>query len=141
MNKNTTAIISGIVLALLLLSASAATAQTAMVKAVKVKVNLLEYIAGGVGQGEREAIRKVQDNYDLKLVFANDDGNYLANVVVLITDSEGRELVHTVANGPWFLAELPQGEYTVSAVFEQEKQTATVSVDRDSLNVARFIWE
>jgi hypothetical protein len=107
----------------------------------KKKVNMIEYLSGGVGKGERSAMEKVQDEFDLKLVFALDKGDYLANVVVVIKDSSGEDLVHTTANGPWFLADLEPGEYAVSAVYENEKQSRKVAVGETDLDVVRFVWE
>jgi hypothetical protein len=104
------------------------------------KVNQIEYVSGGVGKGERDALQKMEKNFDVKFVFALDDGNYLSKVVTVIEDSGGKELLHTVSNGPWLYAKLPGGAYTVSAVHEDEKMTRKVKVDNGGLQVVRFTW-
>ena len=103
------------------------------------EVNRVEYISGGVGEGERMALEKAQDAFDLKLVFAREGGQYVADVIVAVTPEGGPLAVHAVSNGPWFLVQLEPGDYTVSATYEQQRKTRTVSVG-DGLTVERFFW-
>ncbi|RJR51307.1 MAG: carboxypeptidase regulatory-like domain-containing protein [Desulfobacteraceae bacterium] len=73
------------------------------------------YMSGGVGIGERQAMEKMAEGYDLKLVFATIEGNYLSFVDVKITDQKGNQVLTAQSNGPWFYADLPPGSYKVSA--------------------------
>ena len=81
----------------------------------KTKMNGMECISGGVGIGESQQMEKIAPAYNLKLVFAVDSGSHLAGVTVSITNSSGKELM-TVADGPWVLANVPQGTYKIEAV-------------------------
>lgn len=104
------------------------------------KVNQIEYVSGGIGKGERDALKKMEKNFDVKFVFAMEKGNYLSKVVTVIEDSGGKDLLHTVSDGPWLYVKLPNGAYTVSAVHEDEKMTRKVKVDNGGLQVVRFTW-
>jgi hypothetical protein len=79
------------------------------------QTNQVEILSGGVGDGSKEDIEAVQRDYSLKLVFTGDKGIYLANVNVSIRDKNGMEVVNTVTEGPFLLAKLEPGRYTVEA--------------------------
>src|SRR5262245_56608191 len=67
-------------------------------------------------------------DFNLKLVFTLSEGNFLAGVPVRITDSRGRVVVEDVAEGPFFMAKLPAGSYTVTASKDGSTQTRKVQV-------------
>lgn len=78
------------------------------------------YMSGGVGTGAREIMQRWGGNYNLKLTFAESSGNYLADVKLILEDANGKEIISTMANGPWFYIQLPPGNYTAKADFEGE---------------------
>jgi hypothetical protein len=73
------------------------------------------YVSGGIGLDERETLRLVGQDYDLRLSFAEKAGNYLSDVEVVIKDAGGKTALETVSQGPWFFAKLPEGRYTILA--------------------------
>lgn len=74
------------------------------------------FMSGGIGIGERDAMRTVAKDYNLHLAFvAGERGAYLGGARVRIEDSEGRVLLDTQALGPWFYARLPKARYRVVA--------------------------
>lgn len=74
------------------------------------------YISGGVGEHERQAMRAIQGQYNLQLVFAvKGTGAYVAGSKVKIADVKGRTLLEAVSNGPDFFAKLKPGNYMVTA--------------------------
>jgi hypothetical protein len=99
------------------------------------------YITGGVGASGRAEIEAVQDRYSLKLVFAYTNGEFLAEVNVVITDIAGNTLVSTDADGPWLLAKLPAGRYQVAATVDGETKTEQVSVPASGLKTINMLWE
>lgn len=72
------------------------------------------YISGGVGDEELEALAGVVRQYSLKLVFA-EGGSFLSDVAVLIEDARGQPVIEAVSDGPWFLARLKPGRYRLKA--------------------------
>ena len=90
----------------------------------------IRYLSGGVGQAEVAAMREAAPDYDLGLVFATREGNYLANVRVTVSDRRGREILTTVTDGPMVLVDLPPGSYRVEASANGRTVTRDVSVPR-----------
>lgn len=75
----------------------------------------LTYVSGGIGLDERETLRHVGQDYDLRLSFAEKAGNYLSDVEVVIKDAGGKTALEAISQGPWFFANLPAGKYTILA--------------------------
>lgn len=86
------------------------------------------YITGGVGMEERAVLEERMNDYNLKLIFALEEGNFLSNVDVTVADSAGKTVLQTTTNGPWLAARLPEGHYTVRATIQGETQEKTVEV-------------
>jgi hypothetical protein len=101
----------------------------------------IPYITGGVGLEEREEMMQMPRAYNLKLVFAVPEGNYLADVEVVISKSKGvPPLLKAMTEGPWLLVQLPEGEYEISANTCGEKKSQTVRVG-ESLRTVIFRWK
>jgi hypothetical protein len=81
------------------------------------------YMMGGVGIDERERMRRLAADYNLKLAFAEKAGVYLAGVDVILEDQSGKEIAAIAANGPWVYLRVPPGSYTVKAAFEGQSRT------------------
>jgi hypothetical protein len=79
----------------------------------------IKYMTGGVGIGERQRMANRQEDFNLKLAFAEQSGVYLADVDVAIEQS-GRELLGVETNGPWLYLRLPSGVYTIRATANGE---------------------
>ena len=63
-----------------------------------------------------------------KLVFFAEDGDFLANVHVIIKDAQGKVVIDTVCPGPWLIVDLPEGTYQARAeVGEKAQGVAIVS--------------
>jgi hypothetical protein len=77
----------------------------------------VQYVSGGVGEDDMNALDAEKDAYNLKLLFVA-GGAYLANVGVHITDSNGHEILDTKTEGPVLLVKIPRGSYTVTAAAE-----------------------
>lgn len=72
-------------------------------------------VTGGVGDEGRAAIRSMQNDYSLKVVFAGERGIFLSDVNVQILDHQGNLVVDNVTDGPMLLAALPPGHYVLQA--------------------------
>lgn len=76
------------------------------------------YRTGGIGESEAKAMQQAESQYPLSLEFvehARPRDEFLANVDVTIRDPAGTTTLRTVADGPFLLADLPDGRYTVIA--------------------------
>jgi hypothetical protein len=94
-------------------------------------------ISGGVGE-EINYMKSIEGQYNLKALFTENNGEYLAAVPVTITDSKGATLVDTLTKGPELLVTLPDGAYTITALQAGEKQEKKVTVSGKTLREAVF---
>ena len=100
----------------------------------------IPYLSGGISEEEREALRPMERNYDLKLIFATRAGNYLSDVHVTIMDAQGRKVLETVSAGPWFYTHLPAGKYKVMAEARGKTQQQVVQVSPQKQTQLQFHW-
>lgn len=76
----------------------------------------VQFLTGGVGKSERAAIEKEAGAYDLWLTVAERDGAYLSDVDVRIENDKGQVVLDTRTDGPFLLARLAPGRYSVRAL-------------------------
>ena len=87
----------------------------------------LQYSCGGIGVDESTAMRAAMKDYPLSLLFAAKDGDYLADISVVIKG--GKEEMQFKADGPVCLLKLPSGQYSVQATAKNGKsQSQQVNV-------------
>jgi hypothetical protein len=72
-------------------------------------------LSGGYGAEERDALGAREAEYNVSLVFAAQDGDYLGGADVVIKNAKGETVLEATAEGPWFFVRLPQGNYTITA--------------------------
>jgi len=101
----------------------------------------VQYVSGGIGVGERNAMHAAARNYDLHLTFATRKrGAYLADVDVTVHDAKGRTILQATSEGPWLYAKLPPGEYRVTAVMNGEKRVHSTRIGPGHLRQVIFRW-
>ena len=93
----------------------------------------IQMVSGGIGDGEMDDIAATQKNYSLKLVFAQTNGEYLADIGVKVRDHSGNIVVNTTSGGPILLMNLTPGSYTVISTVAGEKETQRVMVNSHGL--------
>jgi hypothetical protein len=92
------------------------------------------YFSGGFGVEQREHLMTaVADDYNVKLEFALDEGNYLGDVRVEITDGDGARVMEALSKGPWFFTRLPPGRYRVEVSGYGQAFADSVSVPASGL--------
>lgn len=75
----------------------------------------IRYVSGKVDISSMRAMDKEESAYNLKLLLAGKNGEYLSNVNVKITDDKGNVLLDTATKGPVMLAKIPHGHYLIDA--------------------------
>lgn len=98
------------------------------------------YVSGGIGETEQQQLRAHEADYNLKLIFTLTEGNYLADVNVVVSDAKGGKLVEHQAGGPFFMAKLPAGRYTVAATYEGKTVKRNVQVGGKGLRTEYLRW-
>jgi len=82
----------------------------------------IAYVTGGVGDTEQRYIERHYGGYSFKLVNAG-NGAYVSNVRVTLENDRGETILQTITEGPWLLADLPAGEYVVTARFNKQTRS------------------
>ncbi|NMC74955.1 MAG: carboxypeptidase regulatory-like domain-containing protein [Geobacteraceae bacterium] len=100
----------------------------------------ITFISGGVGYDEREALKKVEGDYNLRLLFAARSGELVADVKVTIQDAKGKTILEAVAGGPRFFAKLAPGAYRITAVQNGTPMTRTVTISSKRPASQAFYW-
>jgi hypothetical protein len=106
------------------------------------RAGTITYLTGGATHEEANALKRAAQEYPLELVFMERDGRtdkYLSDMPVRITDANGKVVFEGQARGPYFLARLPRGRYTVSTRWDAWSFQRHVSIGRDRQRVV-FKW-
>lgn len=101
------------------------------------------FVSGGVGAEAARDFKNQSRQWPLTLLFTVRDhasNAYLANVRVVVRDREGVTVLDTVSDGPFLLADLEPGRYTVAASFGGRTMHDTLML-KSGQNARRvFVW-
>lgn len=89
-------------------------------------------LSGGVGADSAAEMKAREAQFNLKLVLTLIEGDYVFGADVRIS-SGGKEVARHAAEGPFVLARLPAGTYTVTVEYSGQTQTRSVQVRADRL--------
>ena len=103
----------------------------------------VSYITGGIGEDEAAAFKHAAATYPLEILFVEKAGpkdEFLADVSVSVRNRSGTALLETTSNGPFLLAELPDGKYSIEAEYRGERKHRTVEIRSGAHQRAVFVW-
>ncbi len=100
----------------------------------------VSFVAGGIDVASQERLKAIEKEFNLKLVFTLVEGNYVADVGITVKDAAGKSVIQHVADGPFFMAKLPAGTYSVSAVYDGKTQTRKIAVRDGRLRTDYLRW-
>ncbi len=101
------------------------------------------YMSGGIGLDQQAAMKQTAYLYPLELEFLVDGeahAFYAADVHVTITNRTGNILLDARSDGPFLLAMLPDGQYTISAENSGSIKARRVTIERDKHTMVVFAW-
>ena len=98
------------------------------------------YVSGGAGTEAVDRLRAMEKDFNLKLVFALNNGEYVADVRVTVVDAANKVVLDTTSEGPWLLARLPAGTYQVNAAYGRSQEHRSVALAAASLKTVDFRW-
>lgn len=104
----------------------------------------IQYVSGGLGKTEADAFKQARSRFPLALDFvrkAAQPDESLADVDVNVIDGAGRSVLMVRTDGPYLLARLPDGEYTVKATYFGHTLEKAVRVVGNASARAVFVWE
>ncbi len=102
------------------------------------------YLTGGVGQTEANAIKHIAKYYPLELEFllkAKPKDEYLSDVKVRIKDAHDKMVLNVTADGPFLLARMPAGKYTVSAERNGKIEHRQIEIAANEHRRVVFEWQ
>jgi hypothetical protein len=103
--------------------------------------NDVSFVSGGVGADSEERLTAHEKDFNLKLVFTLVEGNYVSDVNVVLKSAAGKTLIDSVADGPFFMAKLPAGNYTLALAYNGQEQQRKVSVAAGKLRTEYIRWK
>lgn len=125
-------------------SAAIPPAYQAHLPPAQVSAGGMEYITGGKTPEEADAVKRAAQDYPLELVFREHDGakgQELDDNPVVIRDETGKVVFAGRTEGPYFLARLPAGEYTVTTHWDSWSFTKPVTIAPDERERVVFDWK
>ena len=103
--------------------------------------NNVEFVTGGIGEKDQERTRQLGRDMNLQLVFARNDGAYLADVHVTIQGKGGEKMLEVNSADPMLFAELAPGRYEVTAAVDGRSIERDVTVPGRGQRVEYFRWQ
>jgi len=106
------------------------------------RAGTVTYVSGGATHEEANALKRAAQEYPLEVVFLERDGRqdrYLSDMPVRIKDAKGKVVFEGQSKGPYFLARLPKGKYTVSTRWDAWSFSREVDIGRTRQRVV-FKW-
>jgi hypothetical protein len=103
----------------------------------------IAYMSGGIGQDEARAMRREASRYPLELLFVQKRGkhdDFLADMPLTIENAKGDVVFRGRSSGPYFLARLPAGRYTITSRANGRALTRHVKVDGKATERVVFEW-
>ncbi len=98
------------------------------------------YVSGGIGLDAIGRLEAMTSQFNVKLVFASQSGEYLSDVKVTITDASGKTVLDTMSDGPWFMTKLRPGRYQIVANYGGSTEKRTLAVGAAKLATVDFRW-
>jgi hypothetical protein len=102
----------------------------------------MPFVSGGVGDDERQQIERLSPGYPLQLLFATkgSPNEFLADIKVQIIDKDGKVVLDAVSQGPFLLAKIPAGKYSISADNEGVVKRQTIQIAGAKSQRVVFVW-
>ena len=104
---------------------------------------VVSFVSGGVGEDELQEMKKLSPGYPLELLFVTkgEPQEYLADVKVQIKDKDGKIVLDTMSQGPFLLAKMLPGKYTISADHDGTVKRQIVQVAGAKTRRIVFVWD
>jgi hypothetical protein len=103
----------------------------------------VQYLSGGIGEGEAQAIQRASAHWPLMLEFAEHHkprDEFVADVHAVVRDASGHRVFAAESRGPLMLARVAPGSYTVDATLDGRKLHEKVTIEEGHTAKAVFVW-
>lgn len=103
----------------------------------------IQYITGGIGSEESDAMLELGKKWPLTLEFAQDHPArplWVADVTLKITNSKRKVVFKAMSDGPIMLLNLPADQYEIEAVFEGRTIKRKIKLEENKFIKLPMIW-
>ena len=103
----------------------------------------VQFLSGGIGEGEAQAIQRASRDWPLMLEFAEHHkprDEFVADVHAVVRDASGHRVLALDSQGPLVLARLSPGSYTVDATLDGRRLREKVAIQQGHTAKAVFVW-
>jgi hypothetical protein len=105
-------------------------------------INVTTFLNGGFGKDEQETMHRIAKEFPLRLTLSErKDGEFIADVPVVIADARGNPVFEMHNAGPMLFVMLPKGKYKVSARFNGLIESQNVQLDGKHGKDLYFHWK
>jgi len=98
------------------------------------------YLTGGVDQDEFAQLTEQGAGYNVKVLFAERSGSFIADVKVTITGSNGNVVLQVASGGPLLFARLAAGNYELKATHEGVSQVRRLAIGTKGRSEITLRW-
>lgn len=102
-----------------------------------------EFLTGGVGKDESDAIQQVAKSWPLTLELSQAEApraEYISDVQVRIKNKSGNTVLDANAEGPFVLVKLPPGKYSIDATYESRTIHRDVTIQDGQNRKLTLMW-
>ena len=102
----------------------------------------ISYITGGIGKDSAQRLDEMArgGDFNVKMTFSWNKGNYVADVPVKIEDASGNTVLEVAAADPILLVKLPLGQYTATARYDGAAEKRAINVGKGGQHDVHFTW-
>ena len=102
----------------------------------------VSFVSGGVGETEIQEIKALSSGFPVEMLFLAKSvpNRYAAGVKVQVKDKDGKVVLDTESEGPFLLAKLPPGKYSISADIEGNSKRHLIHVAGGKTQRVVFDW-
>lgn len=103
------------------------------------RANGIEYLSGGAGNAEQQAMREVASRYNLHITAAQYDGAYLSDVSLNVIGEQG-SLMRIDQAGPLVYARVPAGNYAIVGSHNGVEKRQEIQIPQGRSKQVLFYW-
>ena len=102
-----------------------------------------EFITGGVGKDESDAIAQAAGAWPLMLELSQSAApraEFISDVQITIKDKSGNTVLDMTSAGPYVLVRLPAGKYSLDATYESKALHRDISIQKGRSKRLSLMW-
>ena len=102
-----------------------------------------QFISGGIGKDESEAILKARGSWSLMLELtqaADPRPRYISDAQITIKDELNNTVLDTTVEGPYLLVKLPAGKYSLDATYNATTLHRKLNLQKGPSEKVTLVW-